>query len=225
MVKISVIIPVLNEAARLEKTILNLEANSDTEIIVVDGGSQDKTVELTKMLGVKLICYSSAHRAQQLNLGAQSARGEILLFLHGDTLLPDGYQDMVKKALSEPEIIAGAFELSIEGQMPSLRFIEKMVNWRSRFFSLPYGDQGIFLNASIFKQIGGFSDFPIMEDFELVQRLKSQGKITIIPAQVITSGRRWQRLGIWQTTLINQLIVIGYFLGVPPLQLAKWYRK
>jgi hypothetical protein len=120
--------------------------------------------------------------------------------------------------------IAGAFELKIDSEMPSLRIIEKMVNLRSRYLQMPYGDQAIFLKASVFQAIGGFSDLPIMEDFEFVRRLQPLGKIEIVPAPVVTSGRRWKKLGVLKTTLINQLIVLGYFLGVPPTQLAQWYR-
>jgi rSAM/selenodomain-associated transferase 2 len=222
---ISIIIPTLNEAKNIEKTLLNFQNKPDIEIIVVDGGSQDKTVKIVQKLGVKIICSPVVGRAQQMNFGAAAATGEILLFLHADTQLPLGYQEMVRSALSQPKIIAGAFQLAIEGQQKSLRLVETMVNWRSRFLSLPYGDQSIFLKASTFKKIGGFSSLPIMEDFEFIQRLKRQGKITIVPASVVTSGRRWQKLGIFRTTLINQLIILGYYLGVPPVHLARWYRR
>lgn len=221
---ISIVVPVLNEAQNIKKSLLDLQKQSNTEIIIVDGGSQDKTVEIVQKLGIKLICSPRAGRAQQMNLGAAVATGNILLFLHADTQLPPGYQEMVKEALSQPKTIAGAFQLAIDGPQRSLRLVETMVNWRSRFLSLPYGDQAIFLKASTFQKIGGFSNIPIMEDFELIQRLKRQGKITIVPTSVITSSRRWHKLGIFQTTLINQLIVIGYYLGVPPVQLARWYR-
>lgn len=194
------------------------------EIIVVDGGSTDKTREIAEELGAKFIISEHKGRAVQMNLGAKIARGDILLFLHGDTLLPPNYQELIINTLSQPGIIAGAFELKITGEEKSLRLVEKLVNWRSHFFLLPYGDQGIFLKASIFEDLGGFPDLPIMEDFELIQRLKKRGKIGIVAAAVTTSGRRWQKLGVWKTTLINQLVIIGYYLQVSPQILKQFYR-
>jgi rSAM/selenodomain-associated transferase 2 len=221
---ISVIIPVLNEASHLESTLLRVLAAENVEVIVVDGGSQDATVAVAENLGVKVI-KSVPGRAIQMNRGAQMAKGEILLFLHGDTLLPSGYDQMVREALGKPGVVAGAFELKIAAQLRGMRWIERLVRARSRFFSLPYGDQALFLETSVFHAIGGFLALPIMEDFELVQRLKKQGKITILPAQVITSGRRWQKLGVLRTTLINQMVILGYYAGVSPTQLARWYQR
>ena len=223
--KISIIIPVLNEAAIIQETLLRLQDESDIEVIVVDGGSRDKTIALAQELGVKVIYSPAAGRAHQMNTGATAATGDILLFLHADTHLPPGYQTMVKETLSQPKTIAGAFELKIDGKAHSLRLVEKIVNWRSRFFSMPYGDQAIFLKASVFEEIGGFPNLPIMEDFELIRCLQRLGRITIAPAAVLTSDRRWQKLGVLKTTLINQLIIIGYFLGIPPVKLARLYGR
>lgn len=222
--KISVVIPVLNEAETIQRTIFAAQDASNIEIIVVDGGSVDETVEIARKLGLKVL-FSHAGRAKQMNSGAKVATGEILLFLHGDTRLPTNYDYFIREALAIPKIVAGAFELNIEGDLRGLRFVEKMVKARSRFFSLPYGDQAIFLQSSTFRDIGGFKDLPIMEDFELIQQLKKRGKITLIPLPVITSGRRWQKLGVFKTTLINQLIILGYSLGISPSQLARWYRR
>jgi rSAM/selenodomain-associated transferase 2 len=225
MTRISIIIPVLNEAANIQETMPRLKNGSDIEIIIVDGGSQDKTVEFARKLGVKVICSPQSGRANQMNLGAAAATGDILLFLHADTHLPTKYLEIIKETLAHPKTIAGAFELAIDGQQKSLRLVEIMVNLRSRFCSLPYGDQAIFLKASIFQEIGGFPNLPIMEDFEFIQRLKKRGKITIAPAKVITSGRRWQKLGVLKTTLINQLIILGYYLGISPTKLARLYGR
>ena len=246
--KISIIIPVLNEAGKIRSTLASLQDASNVEVIVVDGGSQDETVAIVKPLGVQVLS-SAAGRARQMNAGAKVATGDILLFLHADTHLPAGFDAMVRQALAEnsqeenypiqnpirgvkkrgeskiQNPIAGAFELRIDAQMRSLRLIEKMVNWRSRTLGMPYGDQAIFLKASVFHDLGGFPDLPIMEDFELMLRLRRLGQIAIVPASVLTSGRRWQKLGVLKTTLINQMIIIAYFLGVSPTRLVRWYRN
>ncbi len=229
--KISIIIPVLNEAAIIETTLQQIRAdispeNQDSnslEIIVVDGGSQDQTREIAQSLGVQVIATAPG-RAHQMNAGAKRASGEILLFLHADTQLPQKFDQIVLEQLKDPEIIAGAFELCIDGQGWGLRVIETGVKWRSRWLSLPYGDQGIFLRSEVFRQLGGFAQLPIMEDFELISRLKKLGKIAIAPVAVRTSARRWQKLGLLKTTVINQLMIIGYYLGVSPDRLASWYR-
>ena len=222
--KISIIIPVLNEARTINKVLASLQNTSNIEVIVVDGGSQDETVEIAKSLAVKVLS-SPPGRAIQMNTGAAVATGNILLFLHSDTILPAGFESMVTQALKKPETVGGAFELGIDAKIRGIRLVEKMVNWRSRFLSLPYGDQAIFVKADIFKELGGFPELPIMEDFVFIRHLRRMGKIEILPAPVLTSGRRWQKLGLVKTTIINQIIIIGYYLGVSPAQLASFYRK
>ena len=206
MNKISIIIPVLNEEQNILKTlnaILNNSYENDIEIIVIDGGSQDKTVEFVKKLGVKIYISPQKGRANQMNFGVSKAQGDILLFLHGDTIIPANFTKIIYKILKQPKTIAGAFLLKIDSHKKSLKLVEKFTNLRSQLFSLPYGDQGIFLKKSTFKDIDGFKNLAIMEDFDLIQRLKKQGKITIAPLAVNTSSRRWEKLGTFKTTLIN----------------------
>jgi rSAM/selenodomain-associated transferase 2 len=160
-----------------------------------------------------------------MNAGAQSATGEILLFLHGDTRLPTGFEHWIQETLSQPGVVAGAFALKIDGSGWKLRLVEWGVSQRSRWLHLPYGDQALFLTANLFWEMGGFQPLLIMEDFELVQRLNRRGRVAIVPVPVLTSSRRWQQLGVWRTTLLNQLIILGYFLGVPCDRLAHWYRQ
>jgi rSAM/selenodomain-associated transferase 2 len=223
--KISIIIPVLNEAKIIETSLSPLQMNQDVEVIIVDGGSTDDTVKLVKKQGFKVITSSLPRRSYQMNLGAKEAQGKILLFLHADTILPENYLNSIENILAQPGTVAGAFRLQIDGKERAFRLIETMVNWRSRFFSLPYGDQAIFLKTSFFKEIGGFSSLPIMEDFDLIKRLQKLGKITLASSAVITSARRWQKLGIWKTTLINQLIIVGYYFRIFPQNLAKFYQQ
>ncbi|MFB2972592.1 TIGR04283 family arsenosugar biosynthesis glycosyltransferase [Aerosakkonema sp. BLCC-F183] len=226
--KISIIMPVLNEAQNITKSVLLAQNATNVEVIVVDGGSQDETVAIAKSLGVKVLS-SPPGRALQMNSGAAVASGNILLFLHADTILPEGFDSIIRQTLEAKKQIqnpiAGAFELKIDAQIRGIRLVEKMVNVRSHIFSLPYGDQAIFIKADVFRDIGGFPELPIMEDFVFIRNLNKVGKIAIVPVPVITSGRRWQKLGVLKTTSINQIIIIGYFLGISPQKLARFYRR
>ena len=218
---ISVIVPTLNEAQALERW-----GNKAIpgELIVVDGSSEDDTIALAKDLGATVIT-SEPGRATQMNQGAAIAQSDILLFLHADTRLPDHFLELVQQTLAQPQVVAGAFELAIEGKLPGLRWVEWGVNWRSRYLQMPYGDQAIFLKAETFRQLGGFAQLPIMEDFELIKRLQKLGKISIAPASVVTSGRRWQKLGVIKTTVINQIAIAAYYLGVSPERILRLYRR
>jgi uncharacterized protein len=228
--KISIVIPALNEAGSIGKVLSDIHSLPNVEIILVDGGSSDDTISIAQELGVKVIS-SAKGRARQMNAGAKSATGEILLFLHADTVLPLGFETMVRSTLQPPltgEIpapIAGAFSLQIDDPLPSLRWIERLVAWRSKWRQMPYGDQAIFLKAQTFWELGGFEEMPIMEDFELMRRLQRLGRIETLAATVVTSARRWLKRGVWQTTFINQAIVLGYLVGVSPARLASWYRR
>ncbi|MDP8935893.1 MAG: TIGR04283 family arsenosugar biosynthesis glycosyltransferase [Cyanobacteriota bacterium] len=222
--KISIIIPVLNEAPTIAPVISTAGQAQNVEIIVADGGSSDGTADIAKSLGVRVI-FTAPGRATQMNAGAATATGDILLFLHADTLLPRGYDSGARRVLANPSAVAGAFELKIDSRRLSLRLVEKGVKWRSNFLQMPYGDQAIFLKAATFDKIGGFPDLPLMEDFEFVRRLKKQGRIEIVPQPVLTSVRRWQQLGVIKTTAINQIIIIAYFLRVSPDRLAFWYKR
>ncbi|BAZ29764.1 glycosyl transferase family protein [Cylindrospermum sp. NIES-4074] len=221
---ISIIIPTLNEAENIKNAIASTQPSTNIEIIVVDGGSIDDTVEITQKLSVKFI-YSSPGRAGQMNAGAAAASGEILLFLHADSRLPTGFDVMIRTTLQQPGIVAGAFNLRIDASLWGLRLVEWGVKWRSHFWQMPYGDQGIFLTKKIFQQVGNFPELPIMEDFELIRRLKSLGKIALISVPVITSARRWLQKGVFPTTFLNQIVIIAYLLGVSPQRIRSWYRR
>lgn len=221
--KISIIIPVLNEASNIFSAIACTQPSTNIEVIVVDGGSQDDTNKIAESLNVTIIS-SPPGRAVQMNKGAMLANGDILLFVHADTRLPPGYDVMIRTNIQKTGTVAGAFALRIDAEVASLRLVEWSVNMRSRFWQMPYGDQAIFLTKDTFNKIGNFPELPFMEDFEIMRRLKRIGRITIIPVPVVTSARRWLQKGIWKTTLINQIVIIAYLLGVPPQQLVRWYR-
>jgi uncharacterized protein len=229
-VKISIVIPAINEAKSIATVLTQIGDLPNVEVIVVDGGSDDDTISIAQGFGINVIS-SPPGRARQMNAGAKAATGDILLFLHADTILPFGFEKMVRSTLEPPAQgdppppVAGAFTLKIDDPLPSLRSIERLVAWRSQWRQMPYGDQAIFLTAATFWELGGFTQMPIMEDFELMRRLQRQGRIEILPAPVVTSARRWRKRGVWQTTFINQAIVVAYLLGVSPDRLADWYRR
>ena len=220
----SVIIPSLNEAHNIADTITSIGDGNNTEIIVVDGGSTDDTVSIARQLGATVI-EGFPPRSRQMNLGADSASKDILLFLHADTRLPENFDRHVLGALGQPGVVAGALELRIDSPVPSLRFIERITNWRSRCLKMPYGDQAIFMFSNVFHQMGGFPNIPIMEDFELIRRLRKKGDVVTLHQPAITSPRRWLHHGILKTTLINQLIVVSYFMGISPDTIARLYGR
>lgn len=219
---ISIVIPTLNEAENLPQVLADIPAG--VEVVVVDGGSCDRTREVARAWGARVI-KSTPGRSHQQNQGAAAATGSILLFLHADTRLPQGFDAAMRQTLTQPGVVAGAFRLAIDGPGRGLRWVEWGVNLRSRYLHMPYGDQAIFLTAGVFDQLGGFPDLPMMEDFELVRRLRKVGKVAIAPSAVVTSDRRWRTLGILRTTLANQAMVVGYLCGIEPQTLARWYRR
>ena len=222
--RISIIIPTLNEENNLDNLLSSLQAYQSVEIIVADGGSTDQTVDIARNHTVQVVT-SPAGRGLQQNKGAKTASGNILVFLHCDTVLPDNFPDLVDTVLNQTGTAAGAFRLRINADGSGYRYIEWGVNVRTRFLGLPYGDQVLFVNKNIFEQAGGFPNLPILEDLVLVRRLKRLGRIRISKASVITSARRWKRLGVIKTTLINQVILAGYLFGIKPETLARLYYK
>lgn len=222
----SIIIPVLNESDRINALIerlRNQRFESSYEIIVVDGDPQGGTVKAIQSEGVVTIIAEKG-RGRQMNVGAVAACGDILIFLHADTMLPDGALKKISRALERQNYVGGAFDLKIDSDRLFLKYISVRASLRSRWNRIPYGDQAIFMRRRYFGRIGGFKDIPLMEDVELMRRIKKDGrKITILPDKVTTSARRWQRDGALYTTVRNQALVALFRLGVSPDRLAKHY--
>jgi rSAM/selenodomain-associated transferase 2/rSAM/selenodomain-associated transferase 1 len=221
---ISVLIPTRNEAVELRATLESLLSADDVEVIVVDAKSEDDTRTIAQEAGATVLS-GVLGRGRQMNAGAAVAAGRNLLFLHADTCLPEGFDSQVRQTLAQPGVAGGAFRLEIRNARRSLRLVERAANFRAQRLKMPYGDQALFLRAETFHQLGGFPDLPIMEDFQFVRTLRARGRIEILERAVVTSDRRWRALGPWRTTLINQLVILGYHLGVSPDRLADFYRR
>jgi rSAM/selenodomain-associated transferase 2 len=235
--KLSIVIPVLNEADILGETLESLRGHS-VEIIVVDGGSTDDTVEIARQYTSHVI-ISPRGRGLQQDAGARQSHGSVLLFLHADTRLPPTYERLIHQALESARVVFGAFRLRIEASpqqatgnalayavhpsSPVLEVIAFMANLRSRFLRLPYGDQAIFVRRDAYFQVGGFQDWPLMEDVDLVRRLNRSGGFKLALGSVRTSGRRWKRENWLFTTLRNWHLVTRYYLGVRPHILSRHY--
>lgn len=220
---ISVVVPALNEAENVAAAVESALVEGTTEVIVVDGGSSDDTVTVAEAAGARVI-VTGPNRARQMNVGAEAAVGDVLLFLHADTILPEEYAQAVEDALADHEVVVGAFSLAVDAAPTKYRIVEAVVGIRCRLSALPYGDQAIFLRSDTFHDVGGFADLPLMEDFELIRRLRRRGRVEVLPQRVTTSSRRWERLGVVRTSVLNFIIVVAYHLGVPPTRLAGWYR-
>ncbi len=219
---LAVIVPTLNEAAHLTATLKRVLEEGPEQVIVADGGSGDGTVELAQAAGVQVISAPRG-RGRQLNAGAKVAAAATLLFLHADTLPPAGYRELVGRTLADPKIVAGAFTFSIREPMRHRRLVEWLVAVRCRIRQSPYGDQGLFVRRDLFEAVGGYPDWPLLEDVEILRRLRPHGRLAIAPAAASTSGRRWLARGVWSTLWLNQRILLGYHRGVPVEELARKY--
>jgi len=223
---LSVIIPVLCEEALINDAISRLKgmASDDAvEIIVVDGSAERETIRVVSDSNVKGIA-SKKGRARQMNAGAEAALGDVLLFLHADTELPPDGLQRISRTRRAARFVGGAFDLAIDEQGPLFRIIERTASLRSRLTRVPYGDQAIFVKRDYFVAIGGYEELPLMEDVDLMRRIRRRGdKIFIIPEKVKTSGRRWKKEGVVRRTLRNRAIMLLYMLGTSPEKLAKWY--
>jgi len=220
--KLSIIIPTLNEAGMIQQTLSQAVAVGADEIIVVDGESQDATGEIAKRLFCRVI-QSPPGRALQMNTGAKAAQGDVFLFLHADTILPPEAKKVIQAILSDSQVVGGRFDIRLDRAGWIYRLVAFLVNLRSRLTKIATGDQAIFVRRHVFDQIGGFAQIPLMEDVEFSQRLKRHGKIACLRNRVVTSARRWERHGPMETILLMWRLRFLYFMGVSPDRLKRYY--
>jgi len=227
---ISVIIPAWNEEANILRAIASAGPQSKcVEVIVVDGESSDGTVDAARRSGARVVSAPRG-RGVQLNVGARAATGNVLLFLHADSALPLRYFDSISEQLQRP--IGGQLpqwgcfqNMSIERDGWAMRLLELTIGLRTRFLHVPYGDQGIFIRSSAYHALQGFKDWPLLEDYEMVLRLRMLSPPALVQDQLTVNGRRWDKLGIVATTVVNQCIIAAYHFGASPETLAGWYYK
>lgn len=226
--RLSVIIPVLNEAGELPgllEHLVPLRAGG-AEVIVADGGSEDGSAELILRAGVRLVC-SERGRARQMNAGATVASGDVLLFLHADTRLPSAAEQAIETAIRRsgrlPENAWGRFDVRIQGSPFMLRAVASLMNGRSRLTGIATGDQAIFVARHAFEAAGGFPEQPLMEDIELSKHLRALSRPVCLAERVTTSGRRWEARGVWRTIWLMWRLRWLYWRGVPASELVKLY--
>lgn len=222
--RLSIVLPALNEAAGITATLQALAPlrAAGHEVIVVDGGSTDGTAALAAPLASRVVA-SERGRARQMNAGAAVATGELLLFLHADTRLPPGADAAITTALQRGARW-GRFDVHIEGRSRWLPVVARLMNWRSRLTGIATGDQALFIETALFRELGGYAPLPLMEDIELCKRLRRVSRPACLHARVTTSGRRWDTRGAWPTIWLMWTLRWRYWRGTPAEELARAYR-
>jgi rSAM/selenodomain-associated transferase 2 len=221
-VNLSIVIPTLNEASHIEQAIDRAWQLSPAEVIVVDGGSTDATLEICRRLRCEVL-ETQPGRGTQLNAGARQARGDVLLFLHADCWLDPAAASQIAAVLNDANVQAGAFQQRIEAKARIYRWIERGNAWRVRRRGVAFGDQAIFIRRELFNQLGGFPETPIMEDLVLMKRVRRLTKPALLDGPVHISARRWQQRGVVRQTLRNWLLQLAHAAGVPANRLARHY--
>jgi rSAM/selenodomain-associated transferase 2 len=223
---LSIIVPALREAANLARLLPALRAAAPgAEIIVADAGSDEGTREVAMRVAGVTVLTCERGRARQMNAGARAARGDTLLFLHADTVLPDGFEASITRALTEPGVVAGRFDVRLDNPRWPFRMIGSLMNLRSRWSGISTGDQALFVRRDVFEALGGFPDIPLMEDIELTRRLKRRGRQAALRERVTTSARKWEREGVARTIGLMWTLRLLYACGVSPARLHRWYYR
>ena len=220
--RVSVVIPTLNEADTIAHTLVQVRQAGECEIIVVDGGSDDGTLELARQHADRVLSARRG-RAYQMNVGAEEASGGAILFLHADTVPPARFSQLIDQALTDPAVVGGRFNVYVDAPGWPFRMIGTLMNIRSRLTGIATGDQGIFVRRETFASIGGYPEWEIMEDLELSRQLKRAGKIACLRDRVRTSARRWQKHGVTKTILIMWGLRLCHSFGVRPASLKAFY--
>lgn len=223
---LSIVIPALNEAGNLTRLLPYVLATCpQAEVIVVDGDSADETRDVVRRFPRARLLESVRGRAKQMNTGAQASEGDVLLFLHADTVLPPGTQAAIHKALADPGVVGGRFDVQFDSERPIFRVIAALMNLRSRLGGICTGDQAIFVCRHVFETMGGYPDIPLMEDVELTRRLKRLGRLACLRIRVTTSARKWEREGVLRTILLMWRLRALYFMGADPARLHSCYYR
>ena len=220
--RLSIIIPVLNEERTIAGTVDGLARVEPCEIIVVDGGSTDRTAEAVRDGPARLV-VSARGRAAQMNQGARKAAGDVLLFLHADTRLPVTARLDIESGMADPGCVGGRFDIRLDSARPLLRVVGRMISLRSRLTRVATGDQAIFARRAVFERLGGFPEIPIMEDVAFCRALKREGRIACLRSRVVSSARRWERNGPVRTILLMWALKLLYLAGMPPARLKRLY--
>ncbi|MDQ5911333.1 MAG: hypothetical protein QG599_3430 [Pseudomonadota bacterium] len=221
---LSIIVPVLNEETQIVAALTALQPlrGLHCELIVVDGGSRDRTIALAEPLADRVV-LSPPGRAAQMNAGARQAHGTIFWFLHADSRLPPEATTLISAALSDPGQLWGRFDVRLSGRHPLLRVVETLMNVRSRLTGIATGDQGMFVRREVFEAVGGYPPIALMEDIALSRLLKQRRRPVCLSQPLITSSRRWERDGVMRTILLMWRLRLAYFFGADPDRLARIY--
>lgn len=219
--RLAIVIPTLDEETALSERLADARRHAD-DLVVSDGGSTDRTVQIAEDAGARVVSGPPG-RGGQLNRGAAAADGDVLLFLHADTRLPEGAAEAVRAAIRDGAV-AGGFLLRFDDERPRMRLAATLINWRTRLTRTPLGDQAQFARREVFERLGGFREWPILEDLDLARRLRREGRMALLERPVETAARRFLQQGAVRTVARNWTIWFLYLLGVSPHRLARLYR-